>query len=367
MGEFYVMKVLLTVGIYPPDIGGPATFIPKLAERIITRGGMSHVLALNPGGTTQGSTSYKLTFVPRSTYIKRFVKCSFAILRSAIRADKIFSNGLYLESTFALRLLRKKSVAKIVGDPIWERQRNLGETTLSLIDFQGVKLPLRHQIFRRIYKFALNSYTSITCPSTELVEIVRGWGVKPPIVYIPNGVQVPEKPTMEKDFDLIYVGRLVPWKNVEAVISISALAKFKTLIVGSGPLELELKEMSARSGANCVFKGEQGAAKVSEYLNQSKAFILLSEYEGLSFALLEAMARGLPAIVSNAKGNTDVITDQVDGVVLDLQNLGSRNQELIMLLNDEKKLRSMGSQARDTVLSRFEATEQLDKFLELLV
>ena len=62
-----------------------------------------------------------------------------------------------------------------------------------------------------------------------------------------------------------------------------------------------------------------------------------------------------------------MITDQVDGVVLDLHNLESRNQELITLLNDEKKLRSMGSQARDTVLSRFEATEQLDKFLELLV
>ena len=361
------MKVLLTVGIYPPDIGGPATFIPKLAERIIAKGGNSHVIALNPGARTQERTLYKLTLVPRSTYILRFIKCSYAILYRAIRAEKIFSNGLYLESALALRLLRKKSVAKIVGDPVWERQRNLGETNLSLIDFQVIKLPLRYQIFRRIYKFALNSYTTITCPSTELVEIVRGWGVKPPVVYIPNGVQVPEKPNVKKEFDLIYVGRLVPWKNVKDVISISARAKFKTLIIGSGPLEQELKELSASSGANCIFKGEQSASNVSEYLNQSKAFILLSEYEGLSFALLEAMARGLPAIVSNAKGNTDVITDQVDGIVLDLQELGLRNEEIIVILKDEKKLRGMGSQARDNVLSRFEATKQLDDFLELLV
>ncbi|CAN2171239.1 RfaG Glycosyltransferase [Candidatus Nanopelagicaceae bacterium] len=360
------MNVLLTVGIYPPDIGGPATFIPKLAERIIVNGGKSHVIALSAGASTQKSTSYKLTFVPRSTPLKRFVKCSCSILIGAIHVDKVFSNGLYLESTLALRLLRKKSVAKIVGDPIWERLRNLGETNLPLKDFQAIKLPLRYRIFRRIYNFSLNSYTVITCPSNELVEIVRGWGVKRPVIYIPNGVQVPEKINEVKDFDLIYVGRLVPWKNVEAVISIAAVAHLKTLIVGSGPLEQQLKMLSVHSGANCIFVGEQSPGKVSEYLNRSKAFILLSEYEGLSFALLEAMAHGLPAIVSNAKGNTDVITDQVNGVVLDLSDLGSRNQELIMLLSDDSKLSRMGSQARDTVNCRFEADKQLDKFLELL-
>ncbi len=361
------MKVLLTVGIYPPDIGGPATFIPKLAERIIIRGGKSHVIALKPSLTLQEGTPYQLTFIPRVNYVMRFMKSSFTILRNAIGVDALFSNGLYLESTLALRLLRKKSVAKIVGDPIWERHRNLGKTNHSLFDFQTIKLPVWYRIYRRMYRFSLNSYTVITCPSSELVEIVRGWGVKRPVIYIPNGVHVPEKSNNSKNFDLIYVGRLVPWKNVEAVIAITAAANFKTLIVGSGPLEQELKAISTRSGANCIFAGEQGPAKVSEYLNHSKAFILLSEYEGLSFALLEAMARGLPAIVSNAKGNVDVITDQVDGIVLDLRDLSSRNQELIMLLSDENKLLRMGREARETVLSRFEATKQLDEFLELLV
>lgn len=360
------MNVLLTVGIYPPDIGGPATFIPKLAERLIVNGGKSHVIALDPGAVTQESIPYKLTFVPRSTPLKRYVKCTCSILIGAIQADKVFSNGLYLESTLALRFLRKKAVAKIVGDPIWERLRNQGETNLSLKDFQAIKLPLRYRIFRKIYNFSLNSYTVITCPSNELVEIVRGWGVKRPVIYIPNGVHVPEKINIAKDFDLIYVGRLVPWKNVETVISFTALAHLRTLIVGSGPLEQQLKMLSARLGANCIFVGEQSPGKVSEFLNRSKAFILLSEYEGLSFALLEAMAHGLPAIVSNAKGNTDVITDQVNGVVLDLSDLGSRNQELVTLLSDDSKLSRMGSLARDTVYSRFEADKQLDKFLELL-
>ncbi len=361
------MKVLLTVGIYPPDIGGPATFIPKLAERIIVKGGKSHVIALNPGATIQESVPFQLTFIPRSNYLIRFVKSTFTILRNTIRVDAVFSNGLYLESALALRLLRRKSVAKIVGDPIWERLRNLGETDHSLVNFQTIKLPIRYQIFRSIYRFSLNSYTAITCPSTELVEIVRGWGVKRPVIYIPNGVQVPVVSNFTKNFDLIYIGRLVVWKNVKAVIDITAATNLKTLIVGSGPLEQELKDAARSSGANCIFAGEQSQSKVSDFLNHSKAFILLSEYEGLSFALLEAMARGLPAIVSNVKGNIDVITDQLDGIVLDLQDLNSRNQEIIMLLSDDNKLLGMGREARSTVLSRFEATQQLDKFLELLV
>ncbi len=360
------MKCLLITGIYPPDIGGPATFIPKLAERIVAKGGDSHVITLDPGARIQETPLYKLTLIPRSAYIKRFIRCTITIYMGALRSDRIFSNGLYLESVLALRLLRRRSVAKIVGDPIWERQRNKKETTVAIRDFQKLELPWRYKLLRMVYKFSLNSYTVITCPSNELVEIVLGWGVKPPVVYIPNGVEVLEMPKSTKEFDLVYVGRLVPWKNIDSVIEITAAASLKTLIVGSGPLEQSLKELSVKLGANCTFKGELSQSGVSTSLHQSRAFVLLSEYEGLSFALLEAMASGLPAVVSNVKGNLDVITDQVDGLVLDLRDLHSRNQELIMLLRNESKLTIMGSHARTTVESRFNATNQLVKFLDLL-
>lgn len=360
------MRVLLTAGIYPPDIGGPATFIPKLAERIVDKGGKSHVIALNPGASIQETKRYKLTFISRSNYVKRFVEGTCTIFIGALKADRIFSNGLYLESTLALRLLRKRSVAKIVGDPIWERQRNNEGTSDSIRDFQGAKLSWRYKFLRTLYKFSLNSYSVITCPSNELTEIVRGWGVKTPVVYIPNGVEVFMKPKSNKNFDLVYVGRLVPWKNIGAVIEITAQAGLKTLIVGSGPQEQNLRDLSAELGANCIFKGELEPDEVNASLLQSRAFILLSEYEGLSFALLEAMASGIPAIVSNAKGNCDVVTDQVDGLVLNLGDLFSRNEELRMLLRNENKLLMMGNHARATVRSRFNATEQMDKILDLL-
>jgi glycosyltransferase involved in cell wall biosynthesis len=240
-------------------------------------------------------------------------------------------------------------------------------TDLSLMEFQLSRLTLRNKLIRRAYKFALNSYSLIVCPSKELVEVVTGWGVRCPVICIPNGVDMPDPSHQEKQFDLIYVGRLVKWKNVDSVIRISATMNLTTAIIGSGPLEAELKALSSSLDSQCSFLGELPKEKVFEYLNRSRLFILLSQYEGLSFALLEAMSRGLPAIVSNVKGNTDVVRDSFDGLIVDMANPDIKILELFQLLKDDSKYASMSSRARETVASRYDSRKVLNEYMNLMV
>jgi glycosyltransferase involved in cell wall biosynthesis len=367
MGEFFIMKVLLTAGIYPPDIGGPATFVPNLAEHLADKGHECEIIALKPKGFSQKPTNYKLTLIPRHFLLLRFVKSTLSILFKAARTETVFSNGLYLESAPALRILRKRSLAKIVGDPIWERERNRGTTNLSLMEFQRAKLTLGNKVLRIAYKFALNSYALIICPSEELVEVLTSWGVSAPVICIPNGVDIQSPIHLDKTYDLIYVGRLVKWKNVDQVIQISAANHLSTAIIGKGPLDMELKTLSTSLNSNCSFLGEMSKDQVLRHLNKSKFFILLSQYEGLSFALLEAMSCGLPVIVSNAKGNTDVVTDSIDGLIVDLENPEIKVIELCEILKDESRYAQMSSQARETIARKYESRKILDQYMNLMV
>ena len=361
------MNVRLTVGIYPPNIGGPATFVPKLATFLEENGIKCELVSLKPKDFHPQATKYKLTLVNRFKLPIRFMFCLVVIFIKTMKSGRVFSNGLYLESALALRILRRKSLAKIVGDPIWERARNRKATDLSLMEFQFSRLTFRNRVIRSAYKFALNSYSMIVCPSEELVEVVIGWGVRSPVVCIPNGVEINESIYQEKRFDLIYVGRLVKWKNVDSVIKISASRNLKTAIIGSGPLEAELKALSTSLGSKCLFLGELTSEKVSMYLDQSKLFILLSQYEGLSFALLEAMSRGLPAIVSNAKGNTDVVTDSINGLIVDLENPDTKIRELCLLLKDDSRYAIMSSRARETIANKYDSQKVLNQYMNLMV
>ena len=361
------MKVLLTTGIYPPDIGGPATFVPKLAEHLVSEGNKCALISLKPENFCRKPTNYKLTLVNRFRLPIRFALCTFLIMFQAARTECVFSNGLYLESATALRIMRKRSVAKIVGDPIWERERNRGLTNLPLLEFQHSKLTVWNRVLRFAYKIALDSYSLIVCPSEELVRVVSSWGVSSPVICIPNGVDLQSPIYADKFYDLIYVGRLVKWKNVDKVIQISAANHLSTAIIGTGPLEAELKALSTSINSNCSFLGEISKDQVIKYLNNSKFFILLSQYEGLSFALLEAMSCGLPVIVSDAKGNTDVVTDSFDGLIVDLDNPDLKINELCQILKDDSRYARMSSHARETIARKYESRKILDQYTTLLV
>ena len=118
--------------------------------------------------------------------------------------------------------------------------------------------------------------------------------------------------------------------------------------------------------SDVTFLGQIDEQDVVKALQKSKVFALLSDYEGLSFSLLQAMAFGLPSIVSSAKGNTDVITNNSEGLVVDIKNQENIVTAIQQLLSEPEKITSFGVAASRKVESDYLQINQVSKVIQLL-
>jgi glycosyltransferase involved in cell wall biosynthesis len=361
------MKALLISGIYRPEIGGPATYLPKLATQLLDQGGQVEIITLKDSKADSVIESWKVNYINRDQNIlSRILKTSRMIAKKAKKVDTVLANGLFQETAIGLLFLKKKSVAKVVGDPVWERARNKGKTNLNIVDFNNSRLSINYRLQRFFIRWSLNRFSVITCPSLELKSIITNWGVSKPIEFIPNGVVVPKNENNDKYYDLVSVSRLVNWKNIDQLIRASAKTKSKLAVVGSGPEEIVLKKLAKELNAPVEFLGQLEEEAVKKVLARSRIFALLSDYEGLSFALLQAMACGIPSVVSDAKGNSDVIRNEVEGLVVNINNQIEIESAIKKLLGSTELLAKYGGAAKLRVKNEYEQKNQINKVINLM-
>ena len=361
------MNCLLISGIYRPEIGGPATYLPTLATVLIDQSNQVEVITLKNSCAPAQIETWPVNYITRDqNLLIRFIKTVMLILRKAKSAESIFSNGLIQETAIALVFIKRKSVAKVVGDPVWERSRNKGLTRLSIVEFNHSKLKISQRFQRWLICWSLNRFDVITCPSLELKSLMQEWGVTKPIEFIPNGIDLISTSSVNKEFDLISVCRLVSWKNLDKLIIANAKSRTRLIIAGSGPEESKLKELALSTNSDVTFLGQLDERDVVKALQKSKVFALLSDYEGLSFSLLQAMACGLPSIVSSAKGNTDVISNNSEGIIVDVNIQDSIVTAIQQLLSEPEKITSFGIAASRKVKSDYLQINQVNKVIKLL-
>ena len=362
------MKCLLISGIYRPEIGGPATYLPTLATALIDQSNQVEIITLKNSTAPAQSEAWPVNYITRDkNLLIRFIKTVLLIIRKAKSAESIYSNGLFQETAVALLFIKRRSVAKVVGDPVWERARNKGLTKLSINEFNDSQLKINQRFQRWLICWSLNRFDRFTCPSLELKSLMQGWGVVKPIEFIPNGVDLISSRTGNKEFDLISVCRLVSWKNLDKLVIANAKAKTRLAIAGSGPEESKLKALALATNSDVTFLGQLEELDVIQALQKSKVFALLSDYEGLSFSLLQAMACGLPSIVSSAKGNTDVITNNSEGHVVDIKNQDNIVTAIQQLLAEPEKIKSFGLAASRKIESDYLQINQVNKVIKLLI
>lgn len=361
------MNVLLVTGIFPPDIGGPATYVPKLAIDLNALGHHVSIVTLGGGDSVHLFKHYKVRRIDRKTWLPlRILKTTFYILLELRDCQSIFSNGLFVESALALKLSkRKKSVVKVVGDPIWERLRNRGLTTTTLGDFLDQKLGLKLSTLRQVINWSWSKFDYQIAPSRELCALVNRNLNTNSCIYIPNGVEKQIRTRESTNENLITVSRLVNWKNLDIVIRAAAHSKIKLTIVGSGPEENNLKDLALSMNADVQFLGKLDGNSTLNIMRSAKYFVQISDYEGLSFALLEAMSLGLIPIVSNIQGNTSVISDMVNGVVIN-PSKDDLVDVLDKLMRDRSLCKRLSLQAISDVSTKFDGTKLRAKVIELL-
>ena len=361
------MKFLLISGIYRPEIGGPATYLPTLAKALIDQSNQVQVITLKNSGAPAQSEVWPVNYITRDqNLLLRFIKTVILIIRKARPAENIFSNGLIQETAIALLFIKRKSVAKVVSDPVWERAFNNNETSLNVVDFNASNLKFKLKLQRILLRWSLNRFEVVTCPSIQLKNIILNWGVYRPIEFIPNGVSLVTAKSTDTDFDLVTVCRLISLKNIDKIIRASVKTNTTVAVVGSGPEEYRLRELAISLGGKVTFFGQLERNEVSKILLRSRIYLNLSDHEGLSFSLLEAMSSGLPSIVSNIQGNINVITNGQDGIVVSIKDENQLIYAIKTLMDSQNTRLEYGQAAKSKVKSEYLQGIQIDKMINLL-
>ena len=120
---------------------------------------------------------------------------------------------------------------------------------------------------------------------------------------------------LNKEWDVIFVAKLESQKNIPVVLKVLSQINGKVLIIGNGSLDY-LVEEAVKNNCNIDWRKRVDNVDLPNYYNRSKCFILLSEHEGNPKVLLEAMACGLPCIVTNVPGIRECINHNTNGIIV---------------------------------------------------
>ena len=169
---------------------------------------------------------------------------------------------------------------------------------------------------------------------------------------------------------VLFVGRLAAQKNPELLLhaweQLSGQGDYRLLIAGEGPLRESLqRQISSRGLGNVQLLG--ACQSVEQLYHQASVFVLPSRSEGCSNALLEAMACGLCPVVSNIGGNRDVVSDHVNGRLVEPDDVQQLSGVLAEVLRDHGLRRRLARGAREHVVSCHEIHDVADRYLHEFV
>ncbi|MCB9852381.1 MAG: glycosyltransferase [Phycisphaerales bacterium] len=190
------------------------------------------------------------------------------------------------------------------------------------------------------------------------LDYMRTLGMESKTTIIPAGVDTKRfarRSGDAADFELITVGRLAEVKRYDRLLRIvAAIARNRPDVgcafVGDGPQRAALETLAHDLGIarNVRFLGRRD--DVATLLQRAKLFILTSETEGQSIAMMEAMAAGLPVAAPDVGELTDLLRADETGIVIDPALPESAADQIDALLNDKDRMRRMAAAGRAAVI-----------------
>ncbi len=321
------MKVVVVSGIWPPDVGGPASHAPEVADFLHERGHAVEVVttALRP----PERRAYPVTAVPRSLPPgARHVRGAAVVRERARRADVVYTTGMFGRSFAGATAARRPYLLKLTADPAFERARRRGIVAGDVDAFQGARRDLRVATLRFARDVELRRAAHVFCPSEYLRTLTMTWGVPAARVSVlPNPApRLPELASREelrRDFGmngmtLAFAGRLTAQKSLGlALEAVAAVDGVSLVIAGDGerePIERRRRELGL--GDRVRFLGALPRHRVLELFRAADASILSSSWENFPHSVVEALAVGTPVISTAVGGVAEVVHDGENGLLV---------------------------------------------------
>jgi glycosyltransferase involved in cell wall biosynthesis len=322
------VKVLITSGLWPPDVGGPASHGPELGRFLLAQGhSVEAVTAAGAGRVQEGP--FPVTALPRDRAVPvRLSAAALAVVSAARGKQVIYSAGLYTRSSLASRLCSVPLVVKLAADPAYERARRAGFRG-SLDDFQGHQPGLGIRYLKRQRGIALSRAARVVVPSRYLAEFVSRWDVPPHrIKVVPNPAPVIECDEPREELrrrlgvsgpTFVFAGRFVRQKNLPlAVDALGRVEGASLVLVGEGPEAGAVAEAVGRTGLNGRVSVKAAVARnvAIDWMRAADAAVLPSDWENFPHAAVEALAAGTPVIATAVGGVPEIVESGVNGILV---------------------------------------------------
>jgi glycosyltransferase involved in cell wall biosynthesis len=307
------VRVLVVSGIWPPDVGGPASHAPEVAAFLLAHGHEPHVVISADAQPAQ--EAYPVDWIDRASAL-RHAHAFRRIAQRAKQADVVYTTGMFVRSGAGSLAAGTPYVVKLTADPAFERARRRGLTHASLGDFQRERSPVTWPLRASRDGLAKRAAHVIT-PSTYLAGLARGWGVAD-VTVLPN--PAPDVPVLDRDalrarfgFDgptLVFAGRLALPKSLEVGIEAARRAGVALAIAGDGPERARLEQLG-----HARFLGPLPREQVLELFTAGDASLLSSSWENFPHSVVESLAAGTPVISTAVGGVPEVVRDGENGVL----------------------------------------------------
>lgn len=304
------IRVLIATGIFPPDIGGPATYAKLLAERLPATGCIPTVLPFGP---------YRRW--PKGL---RHLLYAQAVYRAARRVDVVFAQdtlSVGLAIWLGCRLARRPYVLRVPGDHVWEWAVQRAGIAEGIDAFQTKGYGRGIEWRRQLRNLVVRGAAAVITPSDYFNRLVRAWVPGKSVTTIYNGIEPIDSVSAGEKIPrtIVSAGRLVPWKGFDFLIQcLPAMPAWQLEIIGDGPDRARLLELAATIGVSerVHFSGQLPRPAVLERIARSAVFALLSGFESFSFQVVEAMRVGTPIIATKIGSLPELITSGAEGVLI---------------------------------------------------
>lgn len=278
----------------------------------------------------------------RSKHLETLIHSFLATVDVCFRDIDVVQFHALGSSVFAWlpRLAGKKTVVSVRG-----------------LDWQRAKWGLLARAYLRFCESA-----SLYCPNATVVVsrtlqryFRNRFGAE--VQCIRNGVGRPEHLPPEeirrwglagRDY-VLYAGRISPEKGLDCLIEAHrAIESVCALVIagGSSYSEEYIARLKSRAGPRVIFTGYASGRSLGELYSNALAFVLPSRIEGLSVALLEAVAYGLPVVVSDIPENREVV-EECGGRLFRLDDVNELREVLQKVVNERSAISHTGSLARE--------------------
>ncbi len=338
------MKVLIVSGIWPPDVGGPASHAPELAEFLLGRG--HSVEVVTTADAPPAKQPYEIRWVDRAAPAGvRHARVAAWIRERASHSDVVYATSMLGRAVLGSTLARRPVVVKLVADEAYERARRWGLFEGNLDAFQRFGGGLRVRALRQARDRALRRVAHLVCPSGYVAALAVSWGVPlERVTVLPNAApalpSLPDREEARAQLDvegplLAFAGRITKQKALE--VALDALGRVDGValaIAGDGPDLPDIRRRVAELGlgGRVRFLGPLNRDGVLTLFRAADALLLTSSWENFPHTVVEALAVGTPVIATRVGGVPELVHDGENGLLIpsgDLDGLAAAVRRLI--------------------------------------